>query len=226
MVYLVGDTHIPIDIGKLNRKNFPQQKYMNRNDYVIVLGDFGLLWKEDKTYWHWKHILDMKNFTILWLDGNHENHHWLNSLDVKTWKGGKVHYISENIIHLMRGQIFTIEDCTFFVCGGASSYDKACRIENISWWREEDISYSECYEATENLDKYNWNVDFVLTHTCPQSLVMPMFHLNPITCPTGSFLDCVASQISVNRGWYFGHWHQDKSFGKFQCLYNEVVRVL
>ena len=71
MIYLTGDTHIPIDIGKLNTKNFPQQKEMTKDDYVIVLGDFGLLWKKNKTYEYWKKWLEERNFTTLWIDGNH-----------------------------------------------------------------------------------------------------------------------------------------------------------
>ena len=50
MIYLTGDTHIPIDISKLNTKNFPEQKNLTRNDYIIIIGDFGLYWHEDKTY--------------------------------------------------------------------------------------------------------------------------------------------------------------------------------
>ena len=108
-IYLTGDTHLPLDIEKLNTTSFPEQKKMTRDDYVIVLGDFGLLWHEDKEYLWWKRWLEGKNFTLLWIDGNHENHEWIDSLPVSEWHGGKVHFISPNIIHLMRGQIFTIE---------------------------------------------------------------------------------------------------------------------
>ena len=127
MIYLTGDTHIPIDIEKLNTKNFPEQKKLSRDDYVIVLGDFGLLWQKNKTYEYWKKWLEEKNFTTLWIDGNHENHAWINSLPTESWNGGLIHRISENIIHLMRGQIFEIQGKTFFTCGGAASYDKACK---------------------------------------------------------------------------------------------------
>ena len=37
---------MPIDISKLSTKNFKAQKKLTRDDYVIVLGDFGLLWKK------------------------------------------------------------------------------------------------------------------------------------------------------------------------------------
>ena len=53
MIYVTGDTHIPIDISKLSSKNFPQQKELTKNDYVIICGDFGGVWyggpKDD--YW-------------------------------------------------------------------------------------------------------------------------------------------------------------------------------
>lgn len=43
MIYLTGDTHIPIDIDKLSYKSFPEQKQLTRDNFIIVLGDFGLL---------------------------------------------------------------------------------------------------------------------------------------------------------------------------------------
>lgn len=41
MIYITGDTHIPIDIGKLSTSRFPKQKSLTKDDYVIVCGDFG-----------------------------------------------------------------------------------------------------------------------------------------------------------------------------------------
>ena len=43
-IYVTGDTHHDLDIGKLNKKNFPTQKSMTKNDYVIICGDFGGVW--------------------------------------------------------------------------------------------------------------------------------------------------------------------------------------
>ena len=49
MIYITGDTHIPLDISKLNTTHFPQQSEMTKDDFVIVLGDFGLYWQtQDK----------------------------------------------------------------------------------------------------------------------------------------------------------------------------------
>ena len=41
MIFVTGDTHIPLDISKLNSEQFPQQKELTKNDYVIICGDFG-----------------------------------------------------------------------------------------------------------------------------------------------------------------------------------------
>ena len=71
MIYLTGDTHG--DFTRLSKKNFPEQKDLTREDYVIVTGDLGLLWKEDKTYKYWLDFLNSRNFTVLWVDGNHES---------------------------------------------------------------------------------------------------------------------------------------------------------
>ncbi len=41
MIYVTGDTHIPIDIGKLSEDRFAEQCCMTKDDYLIICGDFG-----------------------------------------------------------------------------------------------------------------------------------------------------------------------------------------
>ena len=165
MIYVTGDTHIPIDIRKLNVKNFPEQRNMTKNDYLIICGDFGGVWNNSKEELYWRKWLQEKPFTTLWIDGNHENFELLNTFQVQEWKGGKVHFINDSVIHLMRGQVFTIDGLKFFTMGGASSIDKQFRVEGKSWWKEEIPSKEEFDEALDNLDKHKWEVDYVITHT-------------------------------------------------------------
>ena len=47
----------------------------------------------------------------------------LSAYPITEWNGGKVHKIADNIIHLMRGQVFDIDGIRFFTMGGASSHD-------------------------------------------------------------------------------------------------------
>lgn len=98
MVYVTGDTHIPIDISKLNTTNFPEQRNMTKDDYVIILGDFGLIWKseQDGEELYWTKWLNEKNFTTLFLDGNHENHDILNKYPEIAWYSGHYH-VDQNI---------------------------------------------------------------------------------------------------------------------------------
>ena len=44
-------------------------------------------------------------------------------MPVSEWNGGKVHFVRPNVIHLMRGQVFTLQGQTYFTFGGASSHD-------------------------------------------------------------------------------------------------------
>jgi len=225
-IFLTGDTHIPIDVKKLNTKSFPEQKALTKDDYLIVLGDFGLLWKKDKEYGWWRQWFNNKPFTTLWLDGNHENHDWIDSLPVSEWNGGKVNFVSPSIIHLMRGQIFTLGGSTFFTYGGALSIDKECRIPGISWWAREEGNYLEEYEAMDNLAAHNFQVDYILTHTCPDKLLPSMFPKSiPIPSTTGRFLDHIAETVSY-KAWYFGHMHEDKQDGKFHVLYQTINQII
>ena len=91
-----------------------------------------------------------KPYQILFIDGNHENFNALNSYPVEEWNGGKVHRIRKNILHLMRGQVFTIEGKTFFTMGGAYSIDKHLRKEGYSWWSDEKPNDAENGESDEN----------------------------------------------------------------------------
>ena len=40
MIYVTGDTHANIDIGKLNTKRFPQQLDLTKKDYLVICGDY------------------------------------------------------------------------------------------------------------------------------------------------------------------------------------------
>lgn len=124
MIFVTGDIHG--DPERLNTTNFPRQKEMGKDDYMIICGDFGLVWEENKEgrneRW-WLNWLQDKSFTTLFVDGNHENFDRLNAYPVEDWHGGKVHFILENVIHLMRGEMFDLCGKKVFAFGGARSHD-------------------------------------------------------------------------------------------------------
>ena len=156
---------------------------------------------------------------------NHENHDALDAYPVEFWNGGKVHKISDSIIHLMRGQVFTIEGKKFFTMGGAESHDKIYRKEGISWWSREMPSNDEYEEGLANLDKVNNQVDYVITHSAPTAVltsINPTYKTDAVT----RYLETVRQNVKF--GWhYFGHYHIDKDFLNYKatCLYNNIIEI-
>ena len=111
MIWVTGDTHGDW-IHRVNMYSFPEQREMSKDDYVIILGDFGI-WRDSPQQRWYLNWLEEKHFTTLFIDGNHENYDILDSYPVEEWHGGKVHFIKPSIIHLMRGQVFDIDGLKF-----------------------------------------------------------------------------------------------------------------
>lgn len=124
MIYVTGDIHG--DPSRFSTLNFPEQKEMTKDDFVIICGDFGLVWdykgqnKEEKYWLDW---LDKKPFTTLFVSGNHENFDRLYQYPIVDFHGGKAQKISESVYHLMRGNVYELCDKKIFAFGGASSHD-------------------------------------------------------------------------------------------------------
>jgi predicted phosphodiesterase len=225
MIYITGDTHIPIDIKKLNNSNFAEQKEMTKNDYVIVCGDFGGVWNNSDEELYWRKWLQEKHFTTLFVDGNHENFELIKQFPVNLWNGGNVHYINDSVIHLMRGQVYNIDGYKFFTMGGADSIDKHYRVEGKSWWKEEIPNREEFDEALDNLDKYNWKVDYVLTHTASMRIVEAMYYIKDNNS-LNSFFNLLEDDLEYKH-WYFGHFHDDIDINKKHSLiYQRIIKII
>ena len=223
MIFITGDIHGQLDLWKVTKRYWPKQQNLSHNDYLIVLGDFGLYWNRDKTYEYLQDFWQSRKFTVLWIDGNHENFPWIKTLSVSELFGGTVQRDS-NVIHLMRGQIYTIDNYKFFVMGGARSIDQAYRTEFVNWWREEEPSYSEQSLGLASLETSKWTVDFLLTHAAPRSIRGQMFPDMHGESNTESYLDRILEKVQFKH-WYFGHYHEDKDQNNFGAMYNRVIRI-
>ena len=227
MLYVTGDTHGDLDFQKI--LDWTEATKLNKDkDYLVILGDFGYVW-ENKRDNHEKEKLDFISclpFTTLFIDGNHENHSRLNAMRVVNFMGGKAHKVYDSIYHLMRGQVYNICNKSIFTFGGASSIDKHLRVEGVSWWKEEEFSYIEAETAYENLNKVNWGVDYVLTHSAPLSIKDKLYGNNNLYAPSATerLLEAILRNIKFKR-WYFGHYHKDKKLDNFTILYNNVERM-
>lgn len=264
-----GDIHGNIDIGKLNGQNIKKhlksiddETPLNKDDIIIIVGDFGLVWYDEthnkfKEDLYWRKWLINKGCTIAFVDGNHENHNLLDNLPIEEKFGGKVGIVNvfneEKIVfngtktkirkeigqiyHLKRGEIYTINDKKIFTFGSAESQDKAQRIPNVEWWSREESSLEEQAYALENLEKHNWEIDYVLSHTCPGDIgvkIAEKYWFGPYSSnpkynkfidkacdSTSKFFNMLIANGLKFKEWHFGHYHEDivvdkKFFGHYK----------
>lgn len=224
MIFITGDTHCPSDIAKLKSENFPQES-LTKDDYIIIAGDAGFVWHgRDEVDEYWQNWLNDKNFTTIFVDGNHENHEKLDNMPVVMWNGGKVHKLKESVIHLMRGQVYTINGLKIFTMGGAESTDKAHRTEDESWWSREMPSEEEYKEAFINLDKNDWCVDYVITHDASTEIIQDLTIFNTPNKIRNFFLE-IDRKLKYKQ-WFFGHYHDNLRIGdKHTLLYDKTIRI-
>ena len=245
MIYITGDTHS--NFNRFSTDNFIVQKEMTKDDYVIICGDFGGVWNylEESSYEkYWLDWLNKKNFTTLFVDGNHENYTRLYNYPVKGWHGGKVHKIRDSVLHLMRGEIFDIDNKKFFAFGGARSHDiqegilnldeeekiynyrkrgAYFRIRDYSWWDLELPTDDEMKKGINNLDKVNYKVDYIITHCCPTSIQAlfskGIYKRDYLT----DYLEEISEKCNFEK-WFFGHYHDNKQINsQFILLYENIV---
>ena len=227
MIFITGDLHGTRDAVKLGS---PYLKNLSRRDLLIICGDAGILFDPSETE-SMINLYSYLPYSVAFVDGNHENFDLLEEYDVEEWNGGYIHRISDNIIHLMRGQIFEIEGKTFFTFGGGLSYDKDRRTSGLDWWPQEIPDEVELKEGLRNLRKMGNKVDFVVTHDCPANLLGTMAKYSRKLqsygikgCEVNAMLENIKVQTDFRR-WYFGHYHVDVSVDKYRCIYNEIVRI-
>ncbi len=237
MIYLTGDTHLNLNTYKLhefNKINKSKKLKLTKDDYVIICGDFGLLWSNEPSS---KEVF-MKDFyqkmpwTTLFIDGNHENFKRLNKIEEVEMFGSKVGKVYNDIYHLRRGHIYNIDNYSFFCFGGGGSIDKVYRTEFISWWKEELPSKEEEDLGLKNLADHNWEVDYILSHTCSnKTFYNLMDHINLSHKDVDgyeknirAYFDFIENDVKFNK-WYFGHFHDDIDLGKHRLLYEDVIKL-
>ncbi len=230
-IYVTGDTHGSFDIHKLASSRFDASG-LTKEDYLIICGDFGLVWDGSKNERYWLRWLNEKPFTTLFVDGNHEGFTALNALPTITWHGGEAHQAAESVFHLKRGEVFNLDGRRVFAMGGAksSAYDIEHREAGVSWFPEEIPSMEERAHAVESLEACNWDVDIVVTHCAPTSaqyslqLVTDRLELHPMDEYT-DWLDAIKQKLTYKH-WFCGHYHVDAALeDNMQVLYRSICKV-
>ena len=225
MIYITGDKH-----GNFSSiRQFVLNNNITDKDYIIILGDSGIMWSESTNHILWFNYLSNLPCKILIVDGNHERFPYLNNKPIEKWNGGNIHKLSNNIYHLMRGEVFTIEDKKFFTFGGGESLDKNIRVENVSWWKEEMPSCEEYDNGIANLIDNDYNIDYILTHSCSEitfNKFSKEYGMIPYTTTINEYFNIVENLVDFKH-WFFGHYHFSQQIDKqHTCLYDYFIEVL
>jgi hypothetical protein len=235
-IFITGDCHFGgDDTSRFTSKKWPEGKTLTRDDFVIIVGDVGLVWypkgtrnaKQDEYYQKW---ITKKPWTTLFIDGNHENHDMLDELPLVPMFGDEVGKVRKHLYHLKRGKVYTINGKTFFCMGGAESIDKGYRVEFKSWWRQEIPSKFQEDQGLVMLEAYNNEVDYILTHTAPSEIVKVwrLRHNIPPgekdTDPTIKYLNHL-EYLCKYKHWFNGHFHDNFTYKKHTMIYRKLIEL-
>ena len=120
-----------------------------------------------------------------------------------------------------------VDGTCFFAFGGAYSIDKMYRTEGVSWFPEEMPTCAEYEEGWHNLEKADFKVDYILSHSGPREVVAAMGYgeLSDDEVELRQYLQRVADNTDFTA-WYFGHFHEDTEVADmYFCLYDELKTI-
>lgn len=221
MVIITGDSHG--NPAKFKESGIPE---LSSSDKVIILGGFGFdLRKSEAGAGPVLEALAGKKYDILFIDGNEElTHAALNQYPVSSYCGGKIHKISDGIIHLMRGQVYSIDGHSYFTFGGAASADRF--YQGDKWSKYELPSVEEYAEGMINLRRHGDKVDYILTHTAPRHILAQLGHIPEAEeLELDDYLEWIWKTIEFEK-WFFGHFHLDKKINpKISAIWKNAVKI-
>ena len=221
MIYFSGDIHGRPD----NICTFCERYKLTCDDVLVLLGDVGANYCGDRRDEYVKEMLDRVKPTVLCVHGNHEARpSTIAGYELVDWNGGKVHKISHNIVHLMRGQTYTIEGKKIFTFGGGHSQDFEFRHDG-DWWEREQPTHAEIIDGIRSLKEHDFEVDYIVTHEPPASLKdclgVDVFQRIEVH----AFFEDVIKTVKYEK-WFFGKCHIDKHIPmKFYAVFNTVTAL-
>lgn len=225
MIWITGDKH-----GDFTSvEAFCKKWQTRREDVIIILGDAGINYFGDERETTLKAQLAALPITLFCVHGNHEARpETCKGYTLEARFGGQVYVdpLCPNVLFPVDGAIYTIGSHRTLVIGGAYSVDKFIRLRRRwKWFEDEQPSDAIKARTLAALDAAGWDVDCVLSHTCPQSQipvekVPPLSEAwGPIDSSTEIWLETLRNKLTFNR-WYAGHFHVDYWRDNFTFLFD------
>ncbi len=241
--FITGDKH-----RRFNKvKEFCDTMHTRRKDVMIILGDAGFNYYDDKRDDELKKEVSMLNITLFCIHGNKENRPQnVGTYGVRSFCGGKVYYEPKypNIYFAIDGEIYTFEGKKYIVVGGAHSVDKFRCLENgTPFWYDEMPDDTVKKRVESRLKKENNKIYGIMTHTCPiDYLPTEMFMSTRQNAnikrkprrakPKNLFKPDIDRSTEIWLGelekkleyeiWFCGHYHCDKRIDKIEMLCHDI----
>ena len=204
-----------------------------KDDLLIILGDAGINYYGSKREEQFKHTLARLPITMLCIHGNHERRpESLGFYQEAEWRGGIVYMQPEfpNLMFAKDGEIYDINGKKCVAIGGAYSVDKAYRIaRNLGWWADEQPTDEIKRRVESRLDKENWHIDVVLSHTSPlkyepREMFLDFIDDSRVDKSTEIWLDAIEGRLDYGQ-WFCGHYHTNKTIDKIRFLYEDFCEL-
>lgn len=229
MIFIHADPH-----GNYNKiKKFCKKRNTTKEDIMIILGDVAFNFTGDEKDDDRKKWLSSINCTFFCIHGNHEMRpHHLSQYKLKDYKQGKV-WVDDNypnVLFAKDGEIFDFDGKKCIVLGGAYSVDKYYRLaRNLTWFSDEQPNEDIKRFAEQQLEKNNWNVDIVFSHTCPimyepTDCFLPQIDQSTVDKSTERWLGSIEYRLNYKK-WFVGHFHIDRSIDKIRFIFNDFFQL-
>lgn len=224
MIWLTGDTHGHFD----HVEDFCRAHHTTRDDTLILLGDAGFNFGGGERDLACKTRVAAFPITIFSLHGNRENRPQnIPGYVEGTFCGGSVLYEPQfpNLLFAVDGEVYRFGGKDCLVVGGAYSTGKEYRLSRgLGWWPDEQPSEAVKRRVEALLAARGWQIDIVLTHTCPLRY-KPLEALkkdldqSTVDSSTEQWVDRIEENLRCEH-WYCGHFHTDKRVGRLHILYH------
>ena len=228
MIYYTGDIHGEV----LCAADIVARCGITDQDVLVILGDVGMNYygnsHGDK---HRKKKLNKLGVPIFCIHGNHEMRpETISTYHEEKWRGGFVYVEEEypNLLFAKDGEIYDLDGQKAIVIGGAYSVDKWYRLRmDMNWFPDEQPSDEIKCRVIKKLEEQDWNVDVVLSHTCPERYIpieafLSGIDQSTVDNSTEEWLGSIEERLKYTA-WLCGHWHINKRIDKLQFLFHDVI---
>lgn len=175
---------------------------------ILQVGDMAALWRghgKGRAETKLDRYLGALGLELIFIDGNHDNHHDLRELTVEADGLARVR---ENIKYLPRGGSITLQNLHIGGLGGAFSVDYEWRTPGVDWWP--DIEEVEVVDVEKLIA--GGALDILLTHDVPSVIqLMGNLELSAETIARAQVSrDLLQRAVDTIRpaNVFCGHWHQ------------------